>query len=133
MVDEHTVIGKDLFKKETDISKFLGLAVTLALPAAAAAAAAGGEGPGAAGAAGAAGGGGVRGYIEGSFGSSGQYKVWAGAVVDCSYCCCFCRRRRCRCCCVVVIVVVSSKLFMSNHNFKIKITRTFARILSSYT
>eukprot|EP00286_Rhodomonas_abbreviata_P010724 CAMPEP_0181342210 /NCGR_PEP_ID=MMETSP1101-20121128/30867_1 /TAXON_ID=46948 /ORGANISM="Rhodomonas abbreviata, Strain Caron Lab Isolate" /LENGTH=567 /DNA_ID=CAMNT_0023453629 /DNA_START=171 /DNA_END=1871 /DNA_ORIENTATION=- len=49
VLDEQTVIGKDLFKKETDITKFLNLKVTL-----------NGKTPG---------------YIEGSFGSSGQYKV----------------------------------------------------------
>eukprot|EP00288_Rhodomonas_lens_P012513 CAMPEP_0177707294 /NCGR_PEP_ID=MMETSP0484_2-20121128/9674_1 /TAXON_ID=354590 /ORGANISM="Rhodomonas lens, Strain RHODO" /LENGTH=566 /DNA_ID=CAMNT_0019218797 /DNA_START=109 /DNA_END=1809 /DNA_ORIENTATION=- len=49
VVDEFTVIGKDLFKKETDITKFINLKVSLN--------------------------GALQGYIEGSFGSSGQYKV----------------------------------------------------------
>jgi len=48
VVDEDTVIGKDLFKKETDISLFVGLNVTL-------------DGK-------------IPGYIEGSFGSSGQVR-----------------------------------------------------------
>eukprot|EP00290_Baffinella_frigidus_P045245 CAMPEP_0180283528 /NCGR_PEP_ID=MMETSP0988-20121125/10547_1 /TAXON_ID=697907 /ORGANISM="non described non described, Strain CCMP2293" /LENGTH=593 /DNA_ID=CAMNT_0022256113 /DNA_START=13 /DNA_END=1791 /DNA_ORIENTATION=+ len=50
VVDTEVVIGKDLFKKETDITKFLNLKVSL-------------EGTE------------VKGYIEGSFGASGQYKV----------------------------------------------------------
>lgn len=54
MVDEDTVIGKDLFKKETDISLFIGLNVTL-------------DGK-------------IPGYIEGSFGSSGQ--VWELPFVE---------------------------------------------------
>mmetsp|Transcript_43111 Transcript_43111/g.136209 ORF Transcript_43111/g.136209 Transcript_43111/m.136209 type:complete len:559 (-) Transcript_43111:1083-2759(-) len=52
VVDESVVIGKDLFKKETDISKFMNLKITLEKETEK-----------------------LPGYIEGSFGSSGQYKV----------------------------------------------------------
>ncbi|EKX39029.1 hypothetical protein GUITHDRAFT_143832 [Guillardia theta CCMP2712] len=57
VVDESVVIGKDLFKKETDISKFMNLKITLEKETEKASL--------------------LPGYIEGSFGSSGQYKVRA--------------------------------------------------------
>lgn len=47
--DEYTVIGKSLFKKETNIDLFVGLRVTLST--------------------------GEKGVIEGSFGQSGKFKV----------------------------------------------------------
>eukprot|EP00741_Cyanophora_paradoxa_P007404 tig00001127_g7163.t1 len=49
-VDDHTVIGRDLFKKETDIGAFVGLRVVRAAT-------------------------GAVGTIEGSFGKSGKFKV----------------------------------------------------------
>jgi hypothetical protein len=54
VVDEEVVIGKDLFKKETDITKFINLKVTL-------------EGSD------------IKGYIEGSFGASGQARFSANS------------------------------------------------------
>lgn len=50
-VDEHTLIGKDMFKKETDISLFVGLKVVRSSN-------------------------GAVGRIEGAFGKSGKFKVY---------------------------------------------------------
>jgi selenocysteine-specific elongation factor len=51
VADEHTIIGKNLFKKESDISVFVGLYVTRSTT-------------------------GARGRIEGAFGKSGKFKVY---------------------------------------------------------
>ena len=76
VVDEQTLIGKDLFKKETDISKFVNLKVTVETDAGA-----------------------IAGLIEGSFGASGQYRVRTEVCV----CVCVCVFV-CLCVCVCVCV-----------------------------
>ncbi|MGH0190352.1 UNVERIFIED_CONTAM: hypothetical protein FKN15_045777 [Acipenser sinensis] len=49
VADDYTVIGRNLFKKETNIQQFVGLKVTLST--------------------------GERGVIEGGFGQSGKMKI----------------------------------------------------------